>query len=931
MNRHDYQMESSRDSPQPEQRLFSAMALVEKNARADHAPPAKAGSRRSVDRSEQSGSTAMVLVVAVVLVGAALFFLMIGRDNAYPYVIGLLALLAVCGVFSLFAYAAGILRFATEDGRNDFTKAMVDSAGDAVVVSEPSGRVLYANPAYLAMTGATGDEDVRSVERAFTGAPEVSEAIYRLSQAAREGRRHQEEVRRPGAEDARWLRLKVRPMAGEGIGRLRGVGRASVWTVEDITRDRQTAETAFETLQKAIDFLDHAPAGFFSMEPNGEIAYMNATLAGWLDHDLTEVGSGGLALADILAADAAALLRTVPPKPGEVTTATFDLDLKRRSGEALPVRLLHKIAFSADGTPGSSRTLVINRGRSNDTGDSLRAAEVRFARFFNSSPLGIVTVDRDGHVGRANPIFARMLTDVVPAAEAGSRSILSIVKESSRPALSHAIGEAAAGKGDLAAVDGALQGNANRFAHFFVAPVDDPEQPGEAAIVYVVETTELRQLQEQFAQSQKMNAVGQLAGGVAHDFNNVLQAIIGHADLLLMDHKPADPSFNDVMQIKQNANRAASLVRQLLAFSRKQTLRPQVVQLGDVLSDLSMLLRRSLGERVGLDMVHGRDLWPVRADVTQLEQVILNLAVNARDAMPDGGKLTIRTANVQAADIIRHRSKDDPVELPESDAVMIEVTDTGTGIPDEIKQKIFDPFFSTKDVGKGTGLGLSTVYGIVKQSGGYVFVDTQMGRGTTFRIFLPRHVETAEPAVAAPVAVEPTPSAPAAMLVSGGPGETSPAAPAEALAASDAPAADAPAAAAPPPAAPAAPRDDTGAGTILLVEDEEAVRAFASRALISRGYTVLEAGSGVEALEVMAEHGGTVDLVVSDVVMPEMNGPTLLGELRKSNPGIKVIFVSGYAEEAFKNDLPEGQAFAFLPKPFSLKQLIEAVKEQAKV
>ncbi len=695
------------------------MALVEKNARADQAPPAIAGSRRSVDRSEQSGSTAMVLVVAVVLVGAALFFLMIGRDNAYPYVIGLLALLAVCGVFSLFAYAAGILRFATEDGRNDFTKAMVDSAGDALVVSEPSGRVLYANPAYLAMTGATGDEDVRSVERAFTGAPEVSEAIYRLSQAAREGRRHQEEVRRPGAEDARWLRLKVRPMATEGVGRLRGVGRASVWTVEDITRDRQSAETAFETLQKAIDFLDHAPAGFFSMEPNGEIAYMNATLAGWLDHDLTEVGSGGLALADILAADAAALLRTVPPKPGEVTTATFDLDLKRRGGEALPVRLLHKVAFSADGTPGSSRTLVINRGRSNDTGDSLRAAEVRFARFFNSSPLGIVTVDRDGQVGRANPIFARLLADVVPAAEAGSRSIQSLVKESSRPALSQAIGEAAAGKGDLAAVDGALQGDANRFAHFFVAPVDDPEQPGEAAIVYVVETTELRQLQEQFAQSQKMNAVGQLAGGVAHDFNNVLQAIIGHADLLLMDHKPADPSFNDVMQIKQNANRAASLAgRQLAGLlaqadaaaagrpARRCSLRP--------LHAAAPLARRARRASTwSMAVTSGR----CALDVTQLEQVILNLAVNARDAMPDGGKLTIRTANVTAADVIRHRSKDDPVELPESDAVMIEVTDTGTGIPDDIKQKIFDPFFSTKEVGKGTGLGLSTVYGIIKQIG----------------------------------------------------------------------------------------------------------------------------------------------------------------------------------------------------------------------
>lgn len=878
------------------------MALAEKTLRSDQA----AGPPRAVDRADTSGSTTMVLVVAVVLVGAALFFLMIGRESAYPYVIGLLALLAVCGVFSLFAYASGILRFASEDSRNDMTKAIVDGAPQALVVTEASGRVLYASPTYLSMTGATGEDDVRGVERAFTGAPDVSEAIYRLSQAAREGRRHQEEVRYPQADGARWYRLRVRPLAGEGRAAPRGAAKASVWSIENITRDRQNAESAFETLQKAIDFLDHAPAGFFSMEASGEIGYMNATLAGWLDHDLAEVGSGGLALADILAADGAALLKTITPAPGEVKTETFDLDLKKRGGEALAVRLLHKVAFAADGTPGASRTLVINRARTEDTNDSLRAAEVRFARFFNSSPLGICTVDRDGHIGRSNPLFARLSAELMPSGEAGSRSLALLIKDNSRPQLAEAIREAAAGKGDLNPVDAALMGDANRFARFFVAPVDDPDGQGEVAIVYAVETTELRQLQEQFAQSQKMNAVGELAGGVAHDFNNVLQAVIGHADLLLMNHKPADPSFNDIMQIKQNANRAASIVRQLLAFSRKQTLRPQVIQLGDVLSDISMLLRRSLGERVGLDVIHGRELWPIRADVTQLEQVILNLAVNARDAMPDGGKLSIRTTNVPAGDMARYQTKDAPVDLPQSDCVLIEVTDTGTGIPEDIRQKIFDPFFSTKEVGKGTGLGLSTVYGIVKQSGGYVLVESQMGKGTTFRIFLPRYVEPVEEArPAAAPAPEPAPAsaeAPAAVLVSGE--------------------------SAPKPAEPA--RDDTGAGAILLVEDEEAVRAFASRALASRGYTVLEAGSGVEALEVMAEHGGRVDLVVSDVVMPEMNGPTLLGELRKSHPDIKVIFVSGYAEEAFKNDLPEGQDFAFLAKPFSLKQLIEAVKRQIK-
>ncbi|NJL50828.1 MAG: response regulator, partial [Blastochloris sp.] len=440
-----------------------------------------------------------------------------------------------------------------------------------------------------------------------------------------------------------------------------------------------------------------------------------------------------------------------------------------------------------------------------------------------------------------------------------------------RPVLEAAIKAAADGKGDIAPVDAAMPGN--RSVRFYVVPVEEDERDQEAAIVYAIETTQQRTLETQVAQSQKMTAIGQLAGGVAHDFNNVLTAIIGHADFLLESHRQTDPSFQDIMQIKHNANRAAGLVRQLLAFSRRQTLRPQVIQLGDAMSDVTMLLRRLLGEAVILDIKHGRDLWPVYIDVNQFEQVIVNLSVNARDAMPKGGKLTVRTANVAAAET---KAFGEP-QLPAADFVLVEVTDTGTGMPPEIMDKIFDPFFTTKEVGKGTGLGLSTVYGIVKQTGGYVFCDSKVGVGTTFRIFLPRHV-AAEPKV-----VEE--------------------------------------------AAQAKPADLTGRGTILLVEDEDSVRAFGSRALTSRGYTVLQAASGIEALEVFASHNGTIELVVSDVVMPEMDGPTLLRELRRRRPDLKVIFVSGYAEEAFRKNLPEGEQFAFLPKPFTLKQLIEAVKD----
>jgi two-component system cell cycle sensor histidine kinase/response regulator CckA len=381
-----------------------------------------------------------------------------------------------------------------------------------------------------------------------------------------------------------------------------------------------------------------------------------------------------------------------------------------------------------------------------------------------------------------------------------------------------------------------------------------------------------------------MQAVGQLAGGIAHDFNNVLSAIMMATDFLLSAHKPTDPSFEDIMQIKQNTNRAASLVRQLLAFSRRQTLRPQVLDLGETLSDLTMLLRRLIGEKVTLDVVHGRDLWPVRVDISQFEQVIVNLAVNARDAMPDGGSLTVRTANVQTGDPRIALNKG----MPNGEYVLVEVSDAGTGMPPEVMAQIFEPFFSTKEVGKGTGLGLSTVSGIVKQTGGFIYVDSELGKGSTFRIFLPRHVAEKED----PASVE-KPANAGAVAAAG---------------------------------ASAQQADLTGHGTVLLVEDEEGLRALNARGLASRGYTVLTASNGVEALEELERSEGRVDIVVSDVVMPEMDGPTLLREMRKTNPDLKMIFVSGYAEDAFQKNLPPGGQFAFLPKPFTLKQLVEQVK-----
>jgi two-component system, cell cycle sensor histidine kinase and response regulator CckA len=486
-------------------------------------------------------------------------------------------------------------------------------------------------------------------------------------------------------------------------------------------------------------------------------------------------------------------------------------------------------------------------------------------------------------VVRANARYAKLAQSLNPESAAG-KSIFRAVSERDRHLVIAAINQAAEGQGDIAPVEVMLEGAKERWGQFFVTSVEEDERDTEAAIVYLLETTERRALENQINQSQKMEMVGQLAGGIAHDFNNVLSAIMMATDFLLNAHKPTDPSFQDIMQIKQNANRAAALVRHLLAFSRKQTLRPQVLDLGESLSDIENLLKRLIGEKVRLEVVHGRDLWPIKVDLSQFEQVIVNLAVNARDAMPEGGKLTVRTANLTAEESSQLAYKG----MPPADYVRIDISDTGTGIPADIVDKIFEPFFSTKEVGKGTGLGLSTVYGIVKQTGGFIYVDSEAGKGTAFHIFLPRH--HAEPEVASET-----------HTANGAPRET----PAETK-----------------------PRTDlTGQGTILLVEDEEGLRSLNARGLRSRGYSVIEASNGIEALEALEEKEGAVDLVVSDVVMPEMDGPTLLKAMRGRNPDLKIIFVSGYAEDAFEKSLPENQQFAFLPKPFTLSQLVAAVKE----
>src|SRR6266436_964741 len=408
------------------------------------------------ERNERRGSIALVLLVAAGLIAAAAALMLVGRNQAGPYVVFLLAVLGMIGVFSLFALAAGVLRISGREASDGILEHVFEHSHEGIVVTDANGRVLYANAAYRAFSGAIGVHDVRPIERVFVGDPDVSETLYRLLKASRDGRRLQEEVRITalGGEPARWLRLRVRPLgAAVDAG---GTRKASVWTVIDVTRDRERQENVFQELQHAIDYLDHAPGGFFSVDGDGDVGYINATLAGWLDYDLAQVGSGGLRLADLLPGDSAALLTTLSARPGEVKTAILDLDLRRRDGRTLPVRLYHKVAFAADATPGASRTLVLNRG--GDAGaDPLRDAEVRFMRFFNNTPMAIATVDRSGRIARNNALFAHLFQNVLKgeAAPPQGRSIRGVIAERDRGAFDEALAEAARGRGDITPIDAA--------------------------------------------------------------------------------------------------------------------------------------------------------------------------------------------------------------------------------------------------------------------------------------------------------------------------------------------------------------------------------------------------------------------------------------------------------------------------------------------
>ena len=724
-----------------------------------------------------------------------------------------------------------------------------ESHSDPVLLTDED-RPLRANSAYMALAervGVSGESGAPpALERLFAGGSDVDAAavLFRLLRSG------------SGTETVRVLddegRLRAYALDVSELG-----GGTRMWRVRDASAERSVAET-----------LSDAPVGLASLDGGGRVLGSNATLRRW-------VGGRPGWLEDFVE-DAAELLEA--PR-GAGRTVRLDTQLVTEAGVRTPTVASLSWSELEDGSPVGSLAL---HGHSNLAGSAIAPAaasapdgDISMAGdTFNAAPFAILELDsRDlvkAVVTRANPAFQAMVGSV------GEGTAFREVFAGEAPPFLLRSGDDCLPDKPFEA-DVAVQGGAP--AHVNVYIVCHPRDE-RRCWAYLVDVSQRRSLQEQLVQSQKMQAIGQLAAGVAHDFNNLLTAIRLNTDELLQRHPVGDPSYPELQRVNGNVMRAAALVKKLLAFSRKQTLRTEVLDVTETLSDVNVTLRQTLSERVSLDIVHGRDLPPIRADKSQLETVLINLCVNARDAMLDEdtgqllpdceGQITIRSEAVDAEGLPLGPAHD-------GRAVRIDVSDTGTGMPPEVMAKIFEPFFTTKPQGKGTGLGLATCYGIVQQSGGHLEVRSTPGEGTTFSIYLP----ATDPAVAD--IVEDTPDAPRA------------------------------------------PSNLSGQGTILFVEDEESVRTIAAKTLRKRGYNVVEAGDGEEAYEWL-EEGGRPDLLISDVVMPNMDGPTLLRTGREMIGDARIVFISGYAKEEFSDLLAEEPDVTFLPKPFTLAQLAEKVK-----
>jgi len=605
----------------------------------------------------------------------------------------------------------------------------------------------------------------------------------------------------------------------------------------------------------------------YSINHKGMILEVNSALEKLLGYQKNEPIARRTHLSSLLKkeSDIDTLLKNNSQYTGEIT-------LKNKKGDDVPVLI------SQINTNDTKLAIIIpvSEKAKPTTSDT-------FSSTINTSPIPTALIDNDGNIEKSNKKCDLLLNKKTKDKSNIINFIVDLDQDILKKAIEHIITDH---KPLTKPIDIRIKDDKETSASLYLSPIFNKNKDCTGIIIHLIDNTDFKNLELQFVHSQKMHAVGQLAGGIAHDFNNLLTAMMGFCDLLLMRHPAGDASFADIMQVKQNASRAANLVRQLLAFSRKQTLQPQIINVTDNLADLSNLVGRLIGEHTTLHVDHGLDLDYIRVDRVQLEQIIINLAVNARDAMPNGGNLNIKTSNITIDKKTRppkgsmSPEKDEPIR--NGKYVLLEVKDEGCGIPKESIKDIFEPFFSTKAIGAGTGLGLSTVYGIVKQADGYIYISSKKNKGTTFHLYLKSytHEEIAEQLRAQEEQNKPLPK-----------------------------------------------MDLTGQGTILVVEDESPVRIFSTTALASKGYHILEAASGTDALAIVKEKGSTIDMIITDVIMPDINGPELVEKIKKDHPKLKVIFTSGYGEDAFKKTYGEKRSFNFLPKPYTLKQLTTRVKE----
>ncbi|WP_370207370.1 hybrid sensor histidine kinase/response regulator [Pararhodobacter marinus] len=767
---------------------------------------------------------------------------------------------------------------------NALAQAM-ESDPDPVLVTDPEGTVCAANQA-----GAAQALDPVDGMRGWCVSPEVMRDTL-LAETARRGAASREFWRRSGG-----LRVtcnSVERALGDGV---------VVWRFAPI---RRGGGRSVDALGLAVLSVDDE-----GVHPN----------------------PAALTLLGCDAAQAGPLLAGLDSPGGDLRTDRHGAETG--GAEPVPVMLTLRDGRTCQAVPLASDTASATGGRdllllpALPAGTDSQAAP--HASAFEDIPVALLQIGPDGRVGQGNR-HARSLLGLEPDARPWFSEVVEGLGRPVNDWLDDARLGRALGRPEVLRVTLREQ---ETFVQIILRRAQDVPDSG-ALVAVISDATELKTLEARFVQSQKMQAIGQLAGGIAHDFNNLLTAIAGHCDLLLLNRDRFDPDYSDLLQIHQNTNRAAALVRQLLAFSRKQSLTPEIVGVENLLEDLTHLLTRLVGEHINLDRRHHPDVGAIRADKRQLEQVILNLVVNARDAMPMGGTIRIETE-------IRHLARETDVgraRLPEGDYVLIHVIDQGFGIAPSVIDKIFEPFFTTKKLGEGTGLGLSTAYGIVKQMGGYIFADSVEGAGTTFTLYFGAIGE--RPAVRR----DPRPAGAATLSethddLDAGHGLSVH----DTLAALDRVADEMPAttdtAATGPAPRPRAPTDPAlkprvrapgaprGGGAILLVEDEAPVRAFAARALRLQGYQVFEAQDGEQALDFLQDPGLRVDLFVSDVVMPGIDGPGWVAKALENRPGTPVLFVSGYTEDALRATISGIPGAIFLGKPFSLKDLSETIAGQ---